>query len=379
MRKVVLFVLGLLVMHPSVGSEKNIDQADSSATAIDYKPQLEGAVKVKFELSTYDGKFRFNVRNSRFGIKGNASRHMSYKVQVDFNNEGKLSVLDAYAAYNQGHFEVVLGQQQYKFSPDLDRGPSTNHFANRSFLSKYLTSYYSIDAEGKATVKTIGSRDIGARLTYHSHTNVPFRLILGAFNGSGINNPEWQNNVNVLTRLEVGNATQGLCGAVSYYHGQSPSVTRPDGEDGTISYHQNMQLIGGGLAYRNGPIYAEAEYAQRRLKAAENQVEVMHAAYVQGYYRFAMPREHSVVRYLAPLCRWDMGQNVDYLNLNTEKHEWFSANRMTLGLNIGFIEKMLRSELRINYEKYWVKKRPSDFAQNPLLQDKVTLEVVVTF
>ncbi|MBQ4278942.1 MAG: hypothetical protein IJC16_03170 [Rikenellaceae bacterium] len=382
MRKQFPVLLGLAIALGAPVAAAAAEPAGGDARAerkVNYVPQIEGAVKAKFELSTYDGKFRFNVRNSRFGVKGLVSPHMSYKMQVDFSNEGKLSVLDAYVAYAQGHFEFVLGQQQYRFSADLDRGPSTNYFANRSFLAKYLTSYYSIDGDGRATVKTIGSRDIGARLTYKSRTEVPFRVLVGAFNGSGINNPEWQDGVNVMTRLEVGGEKEGLCGAISYYNGQSPSVQRPSGADGVESYHQKMQLIGGGLRYLDDHVYAEAEYAQRRLKGAARTTEVMHAAYVQGFYKFVMPPSWAVVRYLAPIGRWDMGSNVDYLNTADNGHEWFSANRMTLGLNIGFVETLLRSELRVNYEKYFLKRKPGDFARNPLLQDKFTIEIVASF
>ena len=73
------------------------------------------------------------------------------------------------------------------------------------------------------------------------------------------------------------------------------------------------------------------------------------------------------------------GNNVDYLNTITGKREGFNANRITAGVNIGFGEKWIKSELRLNYEKYLLKERPSDFSKNKLLQDKFTLEVVATF
>ncbi len=120
--------------------------------SVSYVPQVDGAVKVKLETDLYGGEYRFNVRNSRFGVRGNVSRNMTYRIQVDFNNEGKVSVLDSYVGYTAGGFGVQLGQQQYHFSTDLDRGPTTNMFANRSFLAKYLTGYYGSELSGGEVV-----------------------------------------------------------------------------------------------------------------------------------------------------------------------------------------------------------------------------------
>lgn len=107
---------------------------------ISYRPEIFGAVKAKFETSLYDGSHRFNVRNSRMGVRGFASPNFKYAIQIDFSNEGKLSVLDSYVTYFSGGLEVTIGQQQYRFSTDLDRGPNSTIFSNRSFLSKYLTT-----------------------------------------------------------------------------------------------------------------------------------------------------------------------------------------------------------------------------------------------
>ena len=55
------------------------------------------------------------------------------------------------------------------------------------------------------------------------------------------------------------------------------------------------------------------------------------------------------------------------------------ANRITVGLNVGFGKKLIRSEIRFNYEKYLPGRKPSDFARNKLLHDKFTIEVVAAF
>ena len=163
----------------SAQPEEERSRTAQTETPVSYVPKIDGAIKAKMEIDLNRGEYRFNVRNSRFGVKGNVSRNMSYRLQVDFSNEGKVSILDSYVAYKIHGFEAIIGQQQYHFSTDLDRGPSTNMFANRSFLAKYLTSYYGSEvSDGKAVdfVRTLGSRDLGAMFTYSFRAGVPMKV-----------------------------------------------------------------------------------------------------------------------------------------------------------------------------------------------------------
>ena len=105
---------------------------------------------------------------------------------------------------------------------------------------------------------------------------------------------------------------------------------------------------------------------------------MMATAQVQGYYRFQLPKS-PMIDYIAPIARWDMGNNVDYLNVQNNLRETFSANRITVGVNFGFGSKWIQSEIRLNYEKYLLREQPSDFWGNKLLHDKFTLEVVASF
>jgi len=350
--------------------------------SVSYVPQIDGAVKVKLETDLSGGAYRFNVRNSRFGVKGNVSRNMTYRIQVDFNNEGKVSVLDSYAGYTVGGFNVQLGQQQYHFSSDLDRGPTANMFANRSFLAKYLTGYYGSELSGGEVVgyvRTLGSRDLGVMFTYAFEAGVPMKVYAGAFNGSGINNPEWSKKVNWVGRWEIG-GSEGLRGSLAYYDGYTPlqlKVKETDGDRTTESVQTRLRMAGLELRYVRGGLFVEGEYARRFLDMGAVR-EVMTAALVHGYYRFGLP-EKALVRYIAPIVRWDMGNNIDYLNTSTRQREAFDANRITVGANFGFGEKLIRSEVRLNYEKYLFGRKPADFASNRAFHDRLTIEVVASF
>ena len=143
--------------------------AGKKAEPVSYVPKLDGTIKAKMEVDLNGGEYRFSVRNARLGVRGNVSPKMNYRLQMDFGNEGKISLLDAYAGYQSGGFTAELGQQQYHFSTDMDRGPSTNLFANRSFLSKYLTSYYGSELSGGKPSTTSG-RSVRAIWARFSHT-----------------------------------------------------------------------------------------------------------------------------------------------------------------------------------------------------------------
>lgn len=372
-----------MLLYGTVVAQSNDSERDTTQGArVSYVPKIDGAVKVKLEVDLQDAAYRFNVRNSRFGVRGNVSKSMYYRIQVDFNNEGKISILDSYVGYTIGGFDAKLGQQQYHFSTDLDRGPTTNMFANRSFLAKYLTSYYGSEvSDGKIVsyVKTLGSRDLGLSMSYRFKTKVPLNLIAGVFNGSGTNNPEWGKRVNLMGRIELG-GDKGLQGSVAYYHGYSPQHVKVEEQNGafvTEDFEQKLRMVGGELRYTRGGLLLEGEYARRYL-CMEGATAMMATALVQGYYRFQLPK-CPTIDYIAPIARWDMGNNVDYLNVQNKLRETFEANRITVGVNIGFGTKWIQSEIRLNYEKYLLKEQPSDFWGNKLLHDKFTLEVVASF
>ncbi|MCC8036213.1 MAG: hypothetical protein LIO77_09850 [Rikenellaceae bacterium] len=377
LQKIVLAVLTAFTVTAAARAEG----ADSvEVSGVSYIPEVFGAVKAKFETSLYDGSHRFNVRNSRIGVRGHASPRMKYAIQIDFSNEGKLSILDSYVTYYTDRFEATLGQQQYRFSTDLDRGPNTSIFSNRSFLAKFLTTYYTTTYNGSHTghtVSSIGSRDLGALVRYRL-PKVPARINFGLFNGSGTNNPEWDNKINIVTKLELGRPL-GFHGALGHYNGHTPASTKVFHEaDGTVSvveHTQRMRLWGAELSYSAENFTIESEYAQRRLRM--DGLRLMHTAHVQGYYQFHLPKS-KVMEYIAPVGRWDIGENIEFADTDGLL-DIFSANRATVGVNFGFTGKIVGSELRLQFEKYFVNRRPGDFSRNQLLQDKVTLEIVATF
>ncbi|MFR9524425.1 MAG: hypothetical protein SNH94_07620 [Rikenellaceae bacterium] len=326
---------------------------------VDLTPVIFGSVRAKYEASTQADLHRFNVRNSRLGVKGATSEYMRYAMQIDFNNEGKVSILDSYVAFVAGDFQLSLGQQQYHFNADLDRGPSSSLFSNRSFLSKYLTTYYDPTTND---VSTIGSRDIGAVASYKFPTKLPISITAGVMNGSGANNTEWTNTTNYVGRLAIG-GSKGFQVAGSFYSGQT-------------SLDQKFEMYGGELRYASGDYLIEAAYAERLLE--QDGQKVLTAAHVHGYRTFHL-RKNEIFSYIAPHLRWDMGNGIEFENQYDGLIDRYDANRITVAINLGFAKKWIGSEIRIAYEEYIVGTSHTDAAINPLLQDKYTIEFITSF
>ncbi|MFR9524728.1 MAG: hypothetical protein SNI91_01025 [Rikenellaceae bacterium] len=327
---------------------------------VDLTPVIFGSVRAKYEQSTEAADLhRFNVRNSRLGVKGYTSENMRYAIQIDFNNEGKVSILDSYVAYMAGDFEFSLGQQHYHFNADLDRGPSSSLFSNRSFLSKYLTTYYDPTSND---VSTIGSRDIGAVASYKFQTEIPVTITAGLTNGSGANNPEWSERVNYVGRVAVGDK-MGLQVAGSYYYGYTP-------------LDQEFVMYGGELRYAGPNYLIEAACAERKLQ--QDGTQTITTAYLHGYRKFYLNDKWGI-DHIAPHLRWDMGNGIEFENQFDGLIDRYDASRITVALNIGLAQKWIGAEVRLSYEEYMVGTTHTDAAINPLLQDKFTIEFITSF
>jgi hypothetical protein len=333
-------------------------QGDSVKQELSYVPKIDGLLKVKFEQSLSGGRSRFDVRSSRLGFSGSVSKTMSYRSQVELSNEGALAVLDAYIAYRPlPLLSLQLGQQHLTINSDVGRSPMQNIFTNRSMLAKFGTSY--IDTTG--AVSSLGSRDIGGVLILDLDRWLPMRLKLGAFNGSGVNRPQWRDAMLYTAKLEYGKAS-GLWAAVS-------------GLAGTNSYAQNIALLGHELKYVDNRFTAHGEFMARRGGGFTTL-----SSFAQGFYKFDLkryPKLSTFASYLAPALRWDMLLKGVHSSIGSIP---FDVLRLTAGLNMGVNYDMFKGEIRLNYERYFLPKNfATRTANNELLHDKLTMEMVLVF
>ena len=56
---------------------------DSTLQTLIESTKFDGVIKTKVETSAETGAMRFNVRNSRLGVRGDIGNYLSYRVQVE--------------------------------------------------------------------------------------------------------------------------------------------------------------------------------------------------------------------------------------------------------------------------------------------------------
>lgn len=330
-----------------------------------YLPTVFGLLKSRFEADTQQGKVRFNIPNARVGVKGSISPYFKYQFQVDLNTDGKFSVLDTYGTFVAGDFEVSLGQQLNRFDTELNRGPTNNYFASSSFIASYVGSYYQL-GDGVVSSGNFGARDIGVIAKYTNHTCVPINIQAGILNGAGINNPVWSKTVNFVARawIDPGTVLGGFGLSGNYYTGHTP-------------FGEPFTMAGGELRYVKGAWRIEGEYAGRWLTLSPTVCDRMDLAAVHAI--FTQPvKGWGPIQFIAPMVRWDYANNLA-LVFGGSTVEHFNANRATGGITIGFAPRLLKCELRLNYEHYFLANASEQVLADPRFHNKVMVELFLTF
>lgn len=312
-----------------------LNAQDSVTVKSEFVPDIDGLVKVKTEYDFDNSLLRFEVRNARFGVSGRINALMSYKAQIDINDEGKMRMLDAWACLTPfAGLDIYLGQKKLPFSSDYMRNPAENIFANRSFLTKYINE---------------GMRDIGLFIDYNIPAGIPLEIFLGAGNGSGGNNPQWISKPDVMGRLIAG-PLKGLRLAGNLYFGEK-------------EFCEDISMTGAEIRWSAGSLFIESEYIRRNWTDTLSLRRHDDGIYIHSYYNLVT--DNRVFRLISPTARWDfIGESVMKRNI--------SANRITLGVNFGFESEQFYSELRLNYENYLK-------GSLPVHTDKFTIELIGRF
>ncbi|NSW93449.1 MAG: hypothetical protein HPY62_01940 [Bacteroidales bacterium] len=324
----ICFVFTLLI--GSVASSQ-----DTLSKNKEYYPSLFGILKTKMEYDLDNYLLRFEVRNARFGATGKINKMMSYKVEIDLSDEGRMKMLDAYVKFTPlQNLSFYMGQRKIPFSTDYIRNPAENIFANRSFLAKYIND---------------GMRDIGFYAEYTLKGNIPVSIVAGAVNGTGNNNPQWIERPNLAGRLTFGK-DRGLRVTGNIYYGEA-------------LYRDNLTMSGAELRYSAGSYFIESEYIRRSWKDTLSLNRQDDGIYIHSYYNFK--REGKTIYLITPVARYDVIGN----SVFSGKTE---ASRLTMGINFGFEPKQFYSEIRLNYENYFK-------SSLPIHTDKLTLEFIARF
>lgn len=323
---------------------KKIDKEELETK--DYLPEIHGTIRTKFEYQTERAASRFEVRNARISITGNVLPIVAYKAEIDLSDEGQIKMLDAYARlFPIKDLTVTAGQMRVPFTIDAHRSPHQQYFANRSFIAKQVGNV----------------RDVGVTLGYKFGTGVPVTLEGGLYNGSGLTNQkEWHKEVNYSAKAQFLFAKK-LNLALSIQSIQPQDV--------------RINSYDIGAFYEFGRFHIEGEYLYKTY--ADNAYDNVHA--VNSFINYDLPLR-KVFSKMSFLARYDMmtsqsdGKAIDE-ETGTLTTTDYKRHRITGGITFS-LSKAFRTDLRLNYEKYF-------YAKNSIAkeseQDKIVLELMVRF
>lgn len=337
------FFIGLCLPLITVAQTK--DSINTSVPSLFKSIKFDGAIKTKVETSVEAGVTRFNVRNSRLGMRGDIGEYFSGRVQVELSNEGVFSPLDLYGVLKPSKkFSFLFGQQGIPFENSYIITPAEMMFANRAFVGKYFTQ---------------GTRDIGVVVQYKTATRfLPLEMQAGLFNGGKINNPQWTEKPSYAFRLIAGSMDGFRTSAKIYKY---------------TSDRLDLLFWGADMHYGNRRLRVEAEVMNRKSNTTDLD---LFGTYIQGAYSFDCPSS-QMFHLFTPAIRWDA------MGYDMPKHG-MDINRLTVGLNFALSFMPYDSVLRFDYEQYFLRNGSRDFPdfdnRDPHVADnKITMELVVKF
>lgn len=346
MKKILQLILILFILNQFVTAQSSINDSTGISVFRNWM-KFDGTIKTKLETSTIDGVIRFNVRNSRVGIKGDIGKYVSYKVQVELSSEGTLAPLDLYGVLKPiKGLSINFGQTPIPFDNDYIVTPGSMMFSNRSFTGKYFSP---------------GSRDLGvvAMYTTSFFNFFPISGEIALFNGSKMNNPQWTNHPSFAARATFGSMEEGFKTSYKVY------------QYNNINDTLSKLLLGADVRYATEKLRLEAEVT---AKIAQLTHQDLYGTYIQGTYAFDL-KKTKIFHSICPIFRWDaMGYEI--------LKSGFDVNRLTFGVNFGLNLKPFISTLRIDYEHYFL--ATDDFYEfnsfdAHVSDNKITLELVLRF
>ena len=318
--------------------------AKAQEAAVDYRPEVHGVFRGRWEMALADGSGRFQVRNARVSIAGKVAPIVSYFVNTDLCDRGKFLFLDAYGRIQlPARFAVQAGQFRMPFGTDSFRGPGGYFFNNRSFIGKKVNNY----------------RAVGVKADYECGV-IPLTVQAGVFNPTTIDDhTRWVKDYAYAGRLiyHPGDFSFGL-GAESI---------KPDSV--------RINLMGVSAGWCSGRWTAEAEYMYRHYThhthTATNAWNV--------FASYAIPLEHSAFNSWSFQARFDgmtalaSGKRAADGSLVTTDA---GRNRVTVGSTLDYRYKAVRMAVRLNYEKYFYGDGVNVTPEN---DDRLSAELIIKF
>lgn len=337
MRFKLLLFFSFLSVASSASSEERVD--DFSLV-----PEIHGVLRTRYEMETADCEGRFQVRNARVSLTGKVAPVISYYVQVDACDRGKMKFLDAWGRFDLSkEFIFQAGQFREPFGVDNFRGPGSYYFANRSFIGKTICNV----------------RGVGAKFGYFSK-KIPLTAEAGMFNSESI------------ADHEVWSKKPAFASKVSYGIGGFTFVT---GFQSLRPYDTRMNLIDGAVTWKNSGWIVEGEYMYTHY--TNESADACHAYNV--FTSKSFPVKAGIFNMASVEARFDGHTAHSDGSAGDDgllRYTSPSRNRITVGGTLTYKYKSVHADIRLNYEKYMYH---HDVNAQQGAGDKIVAELIVKF
>lgn len=313
--------------------------------SISYIPDIHGVFRGRWELETKDGYSHFQVRNARVSIEGKVAPILSYMINTDLCDRGKILLLDAYAtiAPIRG-LAIKVGQYRMPFGIESFRGPGGYYFNNRSFIGKYVNNYRAVGFSAGYTLK-----------------KVPLSFEAGVFNPTVMDDQ--------MTWVKK----YAYAGRIVY---KPTSWVFATGLESIMPSSERINLASATFGWGGGRFYVEGEYMLRWY------THKMHKA-TQSYNIFAnygIPIKRSLFDAWSFQARYDgmtdLASGTDFDDVNKLATTSYGRKRLTVGSTLDYSYKRLRAAIRVNFEKYWYDNSVTPVQGNG---DVLSAELIVKF
>ncbi len=333
---VIVFCVTLFFNAKAEHAPLAVSVADSTKSSFSLIPEVHAAVRGRFEQSMETGAGRFQVRNARLSMEGRVAPIISYKVQVDLCDRGKIKALDAWAAIDiYKGLNIRVGQFREPFGVDCFRSPATYIFANRAALVKYVANV----------------RGVGLQAGY-LFCSLPLKLEASVFNPTEIaDHDKWVKKYAYASKLTFSPTFGDSSRGNAYGKGESAArfalsfmSLRPE--------NVRMNLWGVSAGWSNETWLIEGEYirecyansAARAVNAFNFFVDWGHPIKWGDFNRWSLQgRFDSMSRHSTGIVGADGRLQIDHN----------SRSRVTLGTTLSYKFGKIHSDIRLNYEQYF--------------------------
>lgn len=217
------------VPDPSADDAAAIDELSDKVDALERKtstwdkimahlPRISGYIQLRY-LWDDANQSSFTVRRARLDLKGDISKKIDYRLQVEFAS--KVQIMDAFVQFKPfRQLNVKAGQYKIPFSiENTDYTPLKFEFIDYPMALRKLMGFNEV--VGGESLSATG-RDMGLTLYGGFGKRDGYNLVnydFGVFNGSGINTADNNRSKDVVARLSV-KPVEGLMLSGSYYWGE---------------------------------------------------------------------------------------------------------------------------------------------------------------